>query len=86
MREKGRRRELREAGATCPRRQAWIHPLELEIHPLPKMQAADDILHMFLGARHQVDGERELFRIGRCLDHLYPDDLDRVLLREPRSG
>ncbi|HYV38495.1 MAG TPA: AAA family ATPase [Gemmataceae bacterium] len=64
---------------------AWIHPLEMEIHPAPKMQEADDSKYMFLGAREVVDGERELFRIGRCLDHLFPDDLDRVLLRDRES-
>ncbi len=61
---------------------AWIHPLELEINPNPKLPSEDDSMHMFLGSREKLDGERELFRIGRCLDHLYPDDLERVLLRD----
>src|SRR5262249_21780589 len=42
----------------------------------------EDLLRMFLGPRQNIDGERELFRVGRCLDHLYPDDLDRVVLRD----
>ena len=61
---------------------AWIHAHEIEIHPSPKLADANDILRMFLGPKGTVDGERELFRVGRCLDYLYPDDLDRVLLRD----
>ena len=61
---------------------AWIHPHEIEIHPVPKRADANEILRMFLGPKGTVDGERELFRVGRCLDYLYPDDLDRVLLRD----
>jgi ATP-dependent Clp protease ATP-binding subunit ClpA len=29
-----------------------------------------------------MDGESELYRVGRCLNHQYPHDLDRVLLRD----
>ncbi|RBP45983.1 ATP-dependent Clp protease ATP-binding subunit ClpA [Roseimicrobium gellanilyticum] len=41
------------------------------------------------GSRHAsyiddtpMDGERELHKVGRCLDRLYPQDLQRALLRE----
>lgn len=61
---------------------AWIHALEFEIHPAPTLTTADDARRMFLGPREAVDGEQELFRVGRCLDHLFPDDLDRVLFRD----
>jgi ATP-dependent Clp protease ATP-binding subunit ClpA len=61
---------------------AWIHPLELDIHPVPKKDESKDRFQFLSGGNEQVDGERELFRVGRCLDHLYPDELDRVLLRD----
>ncbi|HZZ77750.1 MAG TPA: AAA family ATPase [Gemmataceae bacterium] len=61
---------------------AWIHSHEMDIYPSPRLPEADDMLRMFLGPRQNVDGEYELFRVGRCLDYLYPDDLDRVLLRD----
>jgi ATP-dependent Clp protease ATP-binding subunit ClpC len=61
---------------------AWIHAHELEIHPSPKLADPTELFRMFLGPKGTVDGERELFRVGRCLDYLYPDDLDRVLLRD----
>jgi ATP-dependent Clp protease ATP-binding subunit ClpA len=64
---------------------AWIHAHEMEIYPAARMAEPDDINRMFLGPREIVDGERELFRVGRCLDYLYPDDLDRVLLRDQEA-
>jgi ATP-dependent Clp protease ATP-binding subunit ClpC len=65
---------------------AWIHPHEVEIHPAPNLAAPTDLNLLFLGPKEEFDGERELFRVGRCLDYLYPDDLDRVLFRDAEVG
>ncbi|MFO0876425.1 MAG: AAA family ATPase [Gemmataceae bacterium] len=57
---------------------AWVTPLELEVQlsrPKPKPQRA----FAFLGESEAMSGAQELRRVGRCLDELYPDDLDRVV-------
>jgi hypothetical protein len=61
---------------------AWITPLDLDIYPAQKIESPEDARRAALGGEGAHDGERELFRVGRCLDQLYPDDLDRVLLRD----
>ncbi len=38
-----------------------------------------------LWTRETISGESELPRVGRCLDWLYPDDLDRAYLREKEA-
>ena len=61
---------------------AWITTLDLDIYPAQAIESPEDARRAALGATDSHDGERELFRVGRCLDQLYPDDLDRVLLRD----
>jgi ATP-dependent Clp protease ATP-binding subunit ClpA len=61
---------------------AWVSDLEIEITPAQVTSVLDDPNRLALGAAEPVSGEQELFRVGRCLDHLYPDDLDRVILRD----
>ncbi|MBI1918951.1 MAG: ATP-dependent Clp protease ATP-binding subunit [Planctomycetes bacterium] len=61
---------------------AWVTTLDLDIHPARVLESPEDARRAALGDSGTVDGERELFRVGRCLDQLYPDDLDRVLLRD----
>jgi ATP-dependent Clp protease ATP-binding subunit ClpA len=61
---------------------AWVTPLDLDIYPAQKIESPEDARRAALGGAGSPDGERELFRVGRCLDQLYPDDLDRVLLRD----
>jgi ATP-dependent Clp protease ATP-binding subunit ClpC len=62
---------------------AWITTLELDIHPNPKLPKPDDfagLLSLFSGG--PPNGRSELQKVGRCLDWLYPDELDRAVLRE----
>src|SRR5262249_60754346 len=53
-----------------------IHPPSVPPEP-PKLS------FLILGNEQPPDGAEELRRVGRCLDWLYPDELDRVTLREP---
>ncbi len=60
---------------------AWITPLEMYLSPAQRL-APEPSRFAFLGDSEPLDGGRELRRVGRCLDHLFPDDLDRIVLRE----
>jgi ATP-dependent Clp protease ATP-binding subunit ClpC len=61
---------------------AFVTELELEWTPprLRKLPTLDN--RLFLGAREALEGEWELYRVGRCLNQLYPDGLDRARQRE----
>src|SRR5205823_10905469 len=61
---------------------AWVTTLDLRIRAAQKLEPTEDRLRAFLGGGDKPDGEQELHRVGRCLDQLYPDDLDRVVLRD----
>src|SRR5207302_4943542 len=61
---------------------AWVTTLDLTIHPAQVRKKVEDKPFAFLGSTEEMDGETELYRVGRCLNQLYPDDLDRVLLRD----
>jgi hypothetical protein len=60
---------------------AWVSNLDLEIFPRQRINE-EDTDRWLLGEAQPVSGEHELFRVGRCLDHLFPEELDRVILRE----
>ncbi|MCA9008823.1 MAG: ATP-dependent Clp protease ATP-binding subunit [Planctomycetaceae bacterium] len=61
---------------------AWVSEIEFRIKPPRVRKKKADNLFAFLGASETVDGESELYRVGRCLNHLYPQDLNRVMLRD----
>src|SRR5262249_21753259 len=62
---------------------AWLSSLDVEVHPDQRLAPPEDELpRAGLGDAPPPDGEEELQRVGRCLDQLYPDDLDRALLRD----
>lgn len=61
---------------------AWITTLEINIqipHLAPKKK---DSLFALLGGGDVMSGAHELNRVGRCLDWLYPNELDRVARKE----
>jgi ATP-dependent Clp protease ATP-binding subunit ClpA len=62
---------------------AWVTTLELDVRPPAKAAREEKPVFAFLGETGRTDGAAELRRVGRCLDWLYPDELDRVSLREP---
>ena len=77
----------REQDGTDPEKHAlagtaYVTTLELEVHPpsAPPKEAKPKF--MLLGDDTPVSGATELRRVGRCLDWLYPDELDRVVLRD----
>jgi ATP-dependent Clp protease ATP-binding subunit ClpA len=61
---------------------AWVSEVEVSIRPPRVRSKPKQDLFAFLGSQETMDGEEELHKVGRCLNQLYPDDLDRVQLRE----
>ncbi len=61
---------------------AWVSDIEFRINPPRVREKKKDVLFAFLGSVEQMDGESELYRVGRCLNHQYPHDLNRVHLRD----
>ncbi|HOY56794.1 MAG TPA: AAA family ATPase [Verrucomicrobiota bacterium] len=61
---------------------AWTTRLEVAVNipALPREQKSDP--WALLTDEAVLSGEEELERVGRCLDRLYPDDLDRAVGRE----
>jgi ATP-dependent Clp protease ATP-binding subunit ClpA len=61
---------------------AYITSLEFTVRTPVVPPAPKQTSFLFLGDETPVSGAQELRRVGRCLDWQYPDDLDRVLLRD----
>lgn len=61
---------------------AWVTTVELDVEPNQVIEDPEKVLYALLGDDEVLDGETELRRVGRCLDRLYPDGLERVLCRE----
>jgi len=61
---------------------AWVSEIEFRLNPPRVREKQMNSLFALLGTAEVVDGESELYRVGRCLNHLYPHDLSRVRLRE----
>ena len=65
---------------------AWVTTLELDVQSNPSLDHRDvgtALLALVSGA--PPDGRAELQKVGRCLDWLYPDELDRAVLREAEA-
>jgi ATP-dependent Clp protease ATP-binding subunit ClpA len=61
---------------------AWVQVLDLSAN-VPAMVPRPPALNfLFLGGGDTSDGSAELRRVGRCLDWLYPDELERAVLRD----
>lgn len=61
---------------------AWASTVEIEIFPPRLGQTPKEEFRALLGGSETLDGETELHQTGRCLDWLYPDELNRVVARE----
>ncbi|MBA4186383.1 MAG: hypothetical protein C0467_00035 [Planctomycetaceae bacterium] len=61
---------------------AWVQVLELSASVPAVVPKPPPMNFMMLGGGETGDGAGELRRVGRCLDWLYPDELERAVLRE----
>lgn len=61
---------------------AWLSELEVSLTISPWIPRPDEDRRMFLGCCGVIDGADELQRVGTCLNHQYPDDLERASHRE----
>lgn len=61
---------------------AWIAPLEIDVSTTQRLEPPQKDIFAILGSAERVDGGAELQRVGRCLNWLYPSELDRVVDRE----
>ena len=61
---------------------AWVQVLDLSANVPALAPKTPPINFLALGGGETSDGATELRRVGRCLDWLYPDELDRAVLRE----
>ena len=64
-------------GRFTPQGKTWIDYLEIDISTKQKREKKGDSLFALLGGEERVDGATELQRVGTCLDHLYPEQLQR---------
>ena len=65
-------------------KKAWVSTIDLDF-PLPKPKekpSAESKTLATLGSCEEVDGTAELNKIGRCLNWLFPEDLERAIYRE----
>jgi ATP-dependent Clp protease ATP-binding subunit ClpC len=83
------RDQEREKGKHAPRAEAlsvdgkaWSTTLDLDVQPPRLAPKLTPDLFALLGGQETLDGDRELHRVGRRLDDLYPDELDRAILRD----
>jgi ATP-dependent Clp protease ATP-binding subunit ClpA len=60
----------------------WVTTLELDVRIEPEMTSPEKSLFALLGGDEKMSGRQELHAVGRCLDWLYPEELDRTVLRE----
>ncbi|MCU0238250.1 MAG: AAA family ATPase [Pyrinomonadaceae bacterium] len=61
---------------------AFVTTLDLNLNLPQKFEKKEVNLFAMLGSDEKLDGGQELNRVGRCLDWLYPDDLERSIGRE----
>jgi ATP-dependent Clp protease ATP-binding subunit ClpA len=62
---------------------AWLTVLDLEdVHPAQRIRPKEEDQRAVLAGARVQEGEWELQRVGRCLDRLYPDELERAFERE----
>ncbi|MGH9765952.1 MAG: AAA family ATPase [Blastocatellia bacterium] len=61
---------------------AWASAIEVETKPPRVARTRQKETRARLGGAEKLDGQAELQQVGRCLDWLYPDELNRVVARE----
>ena len=63
------------------KREAWVTTIEADIRVDQESDGESLKKFMALWSEEKMDGATELYRVGRCLDQLYPDDLDIAIQR-----
>jgi ATP-dependent Clp protease ATP-binding subunit ClpA len=61
---------------------AWVQSLDVSARTRLAVPKQPKHPFLMLGSEGTPDGATELRRVGRCLDQLYPDELDRAVLRD----
>lgn len=61
---------------------AWVQQMRLSATVNTELPQKADLKFLNLSGEGEMDGQSELHRVGRCLDWLYPDELERAVLRE----
>jgi ATP-dependent Clp protease ATP-binding subunit ClpA len=61
---------------------AWVQVLELSAAIPALVPKPPPLNFLMLGGADSGDGASELRRVGRCIDWLYPDELERAILRD----
>ncbi len=62
--------------------ESWVSPVSVSVRNDPVSEQELEKTLMALFSNETMDGATELSRVGRCLDHQYPDDLNRAVFRE----
>ncbi|HVW02544.1 MAG TPA: AAA family ATPase, partial [Planctomycetaceae bacterium] len=63
-------------------RSAYVTTMEIDLQFTQKLPQPAQQFFAMLGGGEKVDGGTELQRVGRCLNWLYPAELDRALRRD----
>jgi ATP-dependent Clp protease ATP-binding subunit ClpA len=61
---------------------AWVTTVDLDVQTKQQPPKPPSRFLMLGGDGDEMSGRAELEKVGRCLDGLYPDELDRVVLRD----
>ena len=64
---------------------AFVTTLDLNLHLPQKIVKEETNLFALLGGEQKLDGGQELRRVGRCLDWLYPEELERAVGRDSQA-
>ena len=62
---------------------AWVTTVELDVNPRHTFKVEKPEKLAGIGEFKVEGGDRELQKVGRCLNWMWPDELDRAILREP---
>lgn len=78
---KQRQMELMASGSP------WLTHLRMDISTRRRRAKSDTEERLsFFGTSQKFVGATELHAVGDCLDHLYPDELNRAVLRDTEAG
>ena len=61
---------------------AWLTTVEVDVQLKQQPSKPASRFLMLGGGEEEMSGRQELEKVGRCLDRLYPDELDRAVLRD----